>query len=476
MIRLPPQQTIPDDIRFGLSVVGDCSRLLRSELPEAVELRISAGRTAAERLDGSAQIRAHDGVVEVSESALRLVTRIVGVADEQRSMKEDRFGRVPPGENLLARQGLERDPVVARFAMALRTAAVEAAGRRRVALVAPWPEGKRWALAMTHDLDVVALWPVFTALRLAELARKGRFGDALTVAGGALAAVAASPVERAVLHILETERRLGIRSTWFVITGTPSFGSMRAGDVTYVPESPRARRIMEQVLGGGHEIGLHGSFETWTHAERFQRQRERLERIAGKPVTGVRQHFLRMRPGQTHQAMQAAGFQYDSTYGFADRNGFRIGMADAAPAWEESLGRALSLETVPFVWMDRALSKYRGIEDPRVLVDDALALARVVREIEGVWTGIWHPNLSRALGYPGAEQAFGRLCEQLMGAGDAPWAAPLGEIVEWRRHRRAVRAVASTAAGEIVLGSDGPGPVRVALEDASGRAIASRVA
>src|SRR5438445_9574267 len=72
----------------------------------------------------------------------------------------------------------------------------------------------------------------------------------------------------------------------------------------------------------------------------FQSQRARLERLTGTPhpPQGVRQHFLRLRPGVTHRAMAAAGLAYDSSYGFADRNGFRLGVADVIPVWDEGTG------------------------------------------------------------------------------------------------------------------------------------------
>ena len=41
----------------------------------------------------------------------------------------------------------------------------DAAGRRAVRYLAPWPEGRRWAAAITHDLDIVSGWPLFTTLR-----------------------------------------------------------------------------------------------------------------------------------------------------------------------------------------------------------------------------------------------------------------------------------------------------------------------
>ena len=468
MIRLPSPQALAPETSYALALLVDQARLLPSELPDAVELRVASDSATADRLEGGTQLRVSDGSVEVSASALRLVTRIAGVVDEQRSGRADRFGRVPVEDNYVAARGIERDPVVSRFAVALRDAVVRSAGRRQVALLSPWPDGRRWAMAMSHDLDVVAMWPAFTALRAAELARKGRVRDIASALGAAVRHTFGSPVWAAARYVLTVERSLEVRSTWFVITGTPTWRTVRDGDVTYLAESPAARQIVNAALAAGHEVGLHGSFETWTRAEQFTAQRERLERITGRPVRGVRQHFLRMRPGTSHAAMRDAGFAYDSTCGFPDRNGFRAGVADVFEPWDDARKQALALDVVPFAWMDRALSKYRGIEDPGEWVNDAMSLALTCRDVEGVWNGIWHPNLSAPLGFPGAEAAFYRLCVALVTR--EPWSATLGEIVEWRRLRRSARAKGVGADGTVTLAVTGDAS-RVALEDPAGRAM-----
>ena len=66
-----------------------------------------------------------------------------------------------------------------------------------------WPlgersAGRRWAAALTHDLDVVDHWPAFTLLRLTELTRRGHVGLSLEVAGAALGSILRDPVARAV--------------------------------------------------------------------------------------------------------------------------------------------------------------------------------------------------------------------------------------------------------------------------------------
>jgi hypothetical protein len=304
-------------------------------------------------------------------------------------------------------------------------------------------------VALTHDLDVVDHWPAFTLLRFTELTRRGRIGLGLEVAGAALGSVLGDPVRRAAETVLAAERAADIRSTWFVLCETPTLATMRAGDVTYRPEGPRARRILDAVKAAGHEIALHGSFATDTDADRFAAQRRRLAALAGGDVTGVRQHYIRMRPGPTHAAMAKAGLGYDASYGFPDRNGFRLGVADVVPGWDAQRGAPSGLDEVPLVWMDRALSKYQGVEDPHAWVTDALLLAAGCREVEGLWVGVWHPNLAPALGFPRAHQAFDALLAGL--ARDRPWTAPVRDIVAWRRARRAARVRGVAPDGRIVL-------------------------
>jgi hypothetical protein len=412
-------------------------------------------------------IEVREGELLIERATLGLVLQIAGAVDEQRSTAADRFNRVPSSENALVRAGAqaEREPVVSLIASALRAAVTRAAGRRPTAFLAPWPEGRRWAAALTHDLDVVEWWPAFTALRLAELTRKGHIVAALRVIGAVIASGGRDVVWRGVREVLDTEAAFDVRSSWFLLCGTPTFATMRAGDLTYRPETAAVARIVAALQRARHEIGLHGSFVTSDDHQSFIRQRTRLVRLVGRHVSGVRQHYLRMRPGTTPRGMCEAGFDFDSTFGFADRNGFRLGVADVVPLWDESAARPLPVDEAPFIWMDRALSKYRGVEQPDAWIDDALALAERCREVNGLWVGIWHPNLTPALGYPGAPAAYARLVATLVERG--AWIAPLGELVAWRRQRRAVRAVRVSDAGAPVLES----PTQWRLETADGRAL-----
>ena len=470
MIKLP-ESGLSSAERFALDLLVDLARLVPAA-PALDVVRLELTNQPARDLRSwmAAQwgIDIADGVVRVPRAVLGTVVDVAGAASEQRTTERDRHRRVPSSANPLVREGLEREPVIQRAAMALQAATRKAAGRRAFRTVAPWPEGRRWAAAFTHDLDVVSWWPAFTLLRIVELTRKGALARIGRVAAAAIANAGFDPVTQGVVGVLNHEANAHIRSTWFILCGTPTLRTMRAGDLTYSPDSTRARGILAQVCAIGHEIGLHGSFATLDHPEAFRDQRQRLEGITGPPVRGIRQHYVRINPGVTEHAMAGAGFSYDTTYGFPDRNGFRLGIADIVQRWDDSAKKPIAIDEVPFTWMDRALSKYRGIEDPAAWSKDALELATTARAVGGLWVGLWHPNLTPALGFPDAPRAYGATVAGVLA--ESPFVAPLDTIVQWCRARRAVRASAITADGKVEASTGAKVPFQLRLEDADGKA------
>ena len=452
MIKLPDASSTSPAERFALDLLVDLARLLPAASGGALDVvRLELTNQPARDLRGWMAagwgLEIGDGVVRLPHAVLQTVLEVAGAAAEQRAPERDRYNRVPSSVNPLVKEGLEREPVIQRTARALRNAARKAAGRRAFRTVAPWPDGRRWAAAFTHDLDVVSWWPAFTLLRVAELGMKGAFGRAARVIASAIGSAGFDPIFQGVTGVLNYEAQARIRSTWFILCGTPTLQTMRAGDLTYSPESTKARGILAQVRAGGHELGLHGSFATLDNGALFAEQRQRLEGITGRAVRGIRQHYVRLHPGATEQGMVGAGFAYDSTFGYPDRNGFRLGVADVVPRWDGESARPIAIDEVPFIWMDRALSKYRGVEQPAAWTDDALELAATAREAEGLWVGLWHPNLISALGFPDALPAYGATIAGVLR--EAPYVAPLETIVAWRRARRAVRATAIKPDGTI---------------------------
>lgn len=477
MIRVDASRPLRPPEQYGLDVLLDLSRLLRVEQAEIdlvtlIPVERASGGSAAADLSPQAALERVDGGVRISTSALKAVAEVAGGGIEQRSAATDRHGRVPSAENPLVAAGQSRTPVVSQLAGELRRAVLGVAGRRPIRSLAPWPEGHRWAVAVTHDLDVVDWWALFPLLRMAELTQKGNWELCARVGKAVQRNLGKDPVSRGVHSILQLEAHHGIRATWFVICAPTGIRSLLAGDSTYRAEGPAARRILNALTQAGHEIGLHGSFATRNSSAAMLSQRRSLGRLTDGSVLGIRQHFLRMKPGATQRHMVEAGFEYDATWGFADRNGFRLGVADLVPAWDAEREAVLPLEVVPLMWMDRALSKYRGVEEPGRWIEDARELLRVCKWAEGVWVGLWHPNTTEALGFPGSEPAFVSLLQAL--ADDRPYFASVHRLVQWRRFRRSVRARVY-ADGRVALTTTAGQRTVIALEDESGEATRVQV-
>ncbi|MBE0594151.1 MAG: hypothetical protein IH616_17300 [Gemmatimonadales bacterium] len=180
----------------------------------------------------------------------------------------------------------------------------------------------------------------------------------------------------------------------------------------------------------------------------------------------MRQHFLRMRPGLTQRAMAETGFAYDASFGFSDRNGFRLGAADVVPAWDEAAQASLPIDEVPLIWMDRVLSKHQGREAADALTETAVELAERCEAVEGLWVGLWHPNMADALGFPDTPPAFEAIVRRVVARG--AWVAPLNEIVRWRRARRALRARRVAPDGRVEL-EPSESEFRFDLRDRAGR-------
>ena len=470
LIDVARERLLPSE-RFGLEVLVDLSRLLVAEQADCDVVRLTVverdtpGGPVAALAPETALERA-SGEVRLTTAALRAVTEVAGAAAEQRSTAADPHGRVPAADNPLVAADRIRQPVVSLLARELHRTVVAVAGRRPVRLLAPWPGGHRWAAVLSHDLDVVEWWALFPLLRMAELGKKGAWRLTARVARAAQQSIGRDPVSRGVRSLLQVEAHHGVVATWFVICAEPSLKSIVAGDSTYRPDAPATGRILSMITRAGHEIGLHGSFESGEDPARLTSERQLLDRLTGRSIHGVRQHFLRMRPGRTQRAMVEAGLEYDATWGFADRNGFRLGTADVVPAWDALQSQPLPLDLLPLVWMDRALSKYAGVEEADRWIEDGLELARESRAVEGVWVGLWHPNTTEALGFPGAEAAFVRLLQGI--ADDRPYFASARKIVEWRRFRRSVRAARISADGRVLLTAAAGHANVIGVEDETG--------
>jgi peptidoglycan/xylan/chitin deacetylase (PgdA/CDA1 family) len=173
------------------------------------------------------------------------------------------------------------------------------------------PAGCRWGLALSHDIDHLSLGEHVAdgqLVRIVGNALRKHLGRgfaplrAIRSVGQGLAVLAGRDAwAGAVEDVLAAERRAGVKSSWFAAV-RPGLG------IRYTPAA--LAPVVRRILAEGHEIGLHGQ-----HADdgpRLAAEILELAQLAGRAVTGLRMHYLRLTPA-VYDAALRSGLSYDST-------------------------------------------------------------------------------------------------------------------------------------------------------------------
>jgi peptidoglycan/xylan/chitin deacetylase (PgdA/CDA1 family) len=217
--------------------------------------------------------------------------------------------------------------------------------RLRESLGVPAP---RFTVALTHDVDVIWRW---TRRGVKGALWRARHGDLRQ-----LADLARAPLHRArgtdpwwrFPQLLEAERERDVRSTFFVLGGHrapedgPDWGPLR----------PWLLETLEDA-----EVALHPSYRAAGDLALVEEEREAL----GRPVDGVRYHYLRVDPFRNLAPLR---FRYDSSLGYAEALGFRAGIARPFHPWDHERGAPAEILELPVAAMDATLAEphYLGLK------------------------------------------------------------------------------------------------------------------
>jgi peptidoglycan/xylan/chitin deacetylase (PgdA/CDA1 family) len=256
--------------------------------------------------------------------------------------------------------------------------------RERLGVPPPRPLGAWFVVALTHDVDVVWRW---TRLGVKGALWRARNGDLRQ-----LAELARAPAHRfrgtdpwwRFRELLETERRLGAPSTFFVLATSRVPEDGLAPDV-YERLRPR---LVEELREGGAEIGLHPSYRTADEPGLLEEEHATLELLAGR-IEGARYHYLRLDPHR-NLAPLADRFAYDSSLGFADDLGFR-GSARPFRPWDHDRDEPFALIEIPMAAMDATLAEphYLGLS-PETASRRLDTLLDRAAELGAAFSVIWH--------------------------------------------------------------------------------------
>lgn len=272
-----------------------------------------------------------------------------------------------------------------------------------------WPEGRPFAACLTHDVDSLTMFSSREAWRRgarnARL-RSGALGRALAYAGGVRGALAAAARRgRDPLHRfeewLQLEESVGAKSTMFFLPEDSAAPHSSDQDYRYadtmVFEGRRTTigELMRELDRRGWEIGLHPRWYSFDDAAEMRAQKEQIERVLGHEIASVRQHFLHFDIRDTPRVQSDAGFRYDSTLGFNDNVGFRMGTSYPFHVYDLRAESPLPLLEIPLTLQDGALlSARKGLRlDENTAYRYVVKIIDATAEVGGVANLLWHPHV-----------------------------------------------------------------------------------
>lgn len=268
--------------------------------------------------------------------------------------------------------------------------------RRSLGVEPPRWGGARFAVALSHDVDIAWRWTrqgIRGGARQLKDALRDRHGrdawlEARGLAGIPLHKVRGTDPNFSFKRIVALERARGAESVFFVLAGFKVPQDGPAPDV-YARLLPR---VVETLAGLGTEVGLHASYSAAFDESEVAMEKAELERL-GATLHGQRYHYLRIDPHANLAQLGRLGMVYDSSLGFSETPGFRAGIAHPFRPWSIELDRPLDLVEIPLAAMDVTFAepRYLGLS-----VADAerrlLTLLDWAAEHGGGFSILWHPD------------------------------------------------------------------------------------
>lgn len=427
------------------------SAVVRVPRREDFRANIAALRQAASREPGDGLVARREAgtvVVDLDVDVLNWFGWFLSRTEECGSDRVDAYGRFPQEAALAEQLALSEVPVADHLACHLREALRLAARTAGLDLqtMSPWPEGKRFCVCLTHDVDTAVMqslaWGMekLIAAGVGALQRRWptvrrRLSEAVGLALGG---------ERNPYWIFdrmaEMEAQHGFRSAFYLLAQSTALhweGGRPAW--RYRLSQPEILAAFRRLARQGWEVGLHLGYDTAARCDGVQAEWRRLARLLGDDVTprGGRCHFLRLRVPEGWRWMARAGMAYDASLGWSRGWGFRTGTSWPYRPFDRDRGEVIPIWEFGVHLMDKALP------DARCALEGAAALLDRVAAVGGCAVLLFHPCPP-----PWATTqeylAFYRDLLGLIADADGAWVVPPAECV---RHLEIAAAAEADAAG-----------------------------
>jgi hypothetical protein len=158
------------------------------------------------------------------------------------------------------------------------------------------------------------------------------------------------------------------------------------------------------------EVCLHPSYDSTNNLIQIKKEKERLEKIIGHPVTKSRQHYLKINIPHTYRQLIEVGIKEDYSMGYASKVGFRAGTCTPHFFYDIENEKQTDLKIFPFVFMDTTLKTYLKVRS-KDAVPYVKPIVEQIKSLRGNLIFIFH---NESMGNSGIWKHWGNMYEKMI--------------------------------------------------------------
>ncbi len=356
-----------------------------------------------------------EGNLHFEEDFIKSAFYFLSGYQEFRSTQRDTLGRYPYDSSIQKKLGIINKPLVNYYFTWIKEGLTEFYNIHNIPLTLNNPF-EPFTFFLSHDVDLVSFHTFNNFLqKIKELvgltdtrqSKRASFKQLKQISLHLLKIYNSKDPYWNFDYLCSLEKELTLRSTFFFL-----HCDLKHQDSYYQFKDSQITNLIKSLQSEGYESALHGTIRSASHLDKMIWQKEELEKIINDKVAGVRQHRLLFNFPETANIHEIADFNYDSTLGFPEHEGFRNAYCWPFQLYNFDKDKAFETWEIPLNVMDVSLFHYRKMDFQEALE----SIQNLIDEIKcnkGIFTLLWHNNHFNEDLLPGIKEFYQALLRNI---------------------------------------------------------------
>ncbi|MCT7560533.1 polysaccharide deacetylase family protein [Aliarcobacter butzleri] len=317
--------------------------------------------------------------IDIFASSFFMLTRW----EEYLNKARDKHDRFPATESLAYKNGFLDRPIVNEYVDMLKNMLLHLGSNQKI-------KERNYELYVTHDVDNIKKFINF------KDGIKEIVGD--IVKRKDIKKAFKNFIQKIKVHLklekdpydtfddlITISEKYGVKSYFFFMAqGRTKYDNMYQSDDEFVLD------LIKRIKNKDHYIGIHPTYNAYNNYEQLKKEKEELENNFNIPITFGREHYLRFEVPTTWQIWEDNKMSWDSTCGYADKEGFRCGVCYEYSVFNILTRKKLSLVEKPLIIMEDTFVTYQSNIEPIEVENKIITIIERVKRYNGIFVVLWH--------------------------------------------------------------------------------------